>query len=76
MTEKPRGWANLPPELLRLILQNLTSVDDYNKCRHVCRAWRTAIDDAIEAKKKFLISLNYRACSLSFNPGMFDQTPK
>ncbi|XP_057432807.1 uncharacterized protein LOC130725610 [Lotus japonicus] len=44
-----RGWSDLQPELLELVLRRLV-VRDYLKCRGVCRSWRSIVVNAIKNK--------------------------
>ncbi|XP_078159092.1 putative F-box protein At1g44080 [Carex rostrata] len=40
--EMERNWADLPPQLVPLILKNLPDLCDFVRSRAVCRAWRSS----------------------------------
>ncbi|CAL0333666.1 unnamed protein product [Lupinus luteus] len=45
------NWADLPLDLMELILQKLNLMD-YLKCREICKSWQNMVDDAISTKGK------------------------
>nr|VDC58289.1 unnamed protein product [Brassica rapa] len=43
--EEPRNWAELPPELISLILLRLNSIEILENAQKVCRSWRRVCKD-------------------------------
>ncbi|VVB07128.1 unnamed protein product [Arabis nemorensis] len=49
--EKPRNWAEMPPELLSSILLRLSVTEILDKAQRVCRSWRRVCKDPLMWRK-------------------------
>ncbi|MED6107582.1 hypothetical protein PIB30_015331 [Stylosanthes scabra] len=51
------GWMDLPLEVLELILQRLSRMDNLMNCRATCRSWRKAAEAVFSSQLPLMLSL-------------------
>ncbi|MED6107583.1 hypothetical protein PIB30_015332 [Stylosanthes scabra] len=70
-----QGWMDLPLELLELILQRLSLMDNLMSCRATCRSWRKACEAVLFSSQLLLrlsllssMHVSSQSSSRSFEP--------
>ncbi|MED6107581.1 hypothetical protein PIB30_015330 [Stylosanthes scabra] len=56
--DHPSDMMNLPQELLELILQRVSLMDNLMNCRATCRSWRKVADAVFTSKLPLMLSLS------------------
>ncbi|MED6107580.1 hypothetical protein PIB30_015329 [Stylosanthes scabra] len=58
MSSHHPGWMDLPMELLELILQRVTLMDNLMNCRATCRSWRKVAEAVFSSQLPLMLSLS------------------